>query len=88
MSDSPYNKALAVIDADIAILEERWFALDIAKSYKKSLTTLKAVMEIKSEDARMAKWKAQDFQDGYDLAISDFRNLIIKEVLGDYKGEN
>lgn len=39
-----------------------------------------AVFSIMSEDARMAKFKAQDFQDGYDLALSDIRKAISKET--------
>ena len=41
---------------------------------------LYAVVEIKSEDARMAKFKAQDYQDGWDSCLEAVKQAIEKEL--------
>ena len=47
---------------------------------KKAWVSLRAVVEIKSEDARMAKFKAQDYQDGWDSCLEAVKQAIEKEL--------
>ena len=43
-------------------------------------SALRAVVEIKSEDAQMAKFKAQDYQDGWDSCLEAVKQAIEKEL--------
>ena len=43
-------------------------------------SALRAVVEIKSEDAQMAKFKAQDYQDAWDSCLEAAKQAIEKEL--------
>ena len=88
MYDRPYEPDLKARIEEMKEVHQEWHlkaspGLLRSKCYLcKTLQALLAVLEIQPEDARMAKFKAQDFQDGYNQALADVIQRIFTELEG------
>ena len=72
-----HDELLETINAEIHSCEPHCMSHIVENRPWKAL---RAVLEIRHEDARMAKFKAQDFQDGYSKALDDVLQAIEKEL--------
>ena len=69
-----------LIGVNCGLAEELLFEVDTAERIIDLSNALRAVVEIKSEDAQMAKFKAQDYQDGWDSCLEAAKQAIEKEL--------